>query len=260
MIYDIILRDMIWEERLGKNYRYTREDKKVLKKMLKEINPMCGRHFKYFAELDHYYIEGAGEIVKKYIDQFPSEGPKAILLEELWRDKLKGCDEKILDLYLNFRKSPEYIPTPEMESSAYIYVKYDNAFVKMHSKNIEDRLIDIIKSPRDANILTFTETMLTKRRPEEMKDILINRINDEISAHDLGMEEESAECYHPSYGFIISQLKYSALGSLKYCDDEDVIELLKEYINGEHKGYSRAAKKSYEYIINKRVKKQLKKP
>lgn len=246
--YGVILRDIIEGEKKGEEYRTTPEDKVVLKEMLKEINALSGRNFKYFAELDHYHVDGAGEIVRKYIHRFSSEMPKALILSQMWMDNIDGCDELILSMYYDFKKSREYLARTGQASPAYICANYDNSFCKMKSKRIEDRLIELMGAPMDAYILAVTGKMLSRRRPDDMKPILLRYAEEIITPAELGMDEQYAEDYIPAYSFVTEQLKYGALRNLKYCRGDEVLAVLQDNMNGQHKGFAETARKSYDYI------------
>jgi len=128
--------------------------------MFGEINCCFGTNFHYLAEIDRFNIHGSGEIMAKYISSFPSETVRGFLIPQIVADRLKDADKLILQLYLHFKNSDEYIAKPEEPSPAHIYVRYDNAFKSLKPKRLQNELLKPAHDPRNAFYLPFTMRML----------------------------------------------------------------------------------------------------
>ena len=167
--YSKVLIDSIEREKRGIDYIYPKADKELLHQLLEDINSYAGTNFQYLAELDTFNIHGVGSIVAKYITEFSSEGVKGYLIPQVVSDKTKDCDKLILQLYMHFRSSDEYIAKPGEPAPAHIYVRYDNAFRTLKPKRLAKELMGLAHSPRDAYYLPFTMRMLASWKIPEMK-------------------------------------------------------------------------------------------
>lgn len=101
---------------------------------------------------------------------------KGFLIPALVADKIQGCDKLILQLYLHFRSSNEYIAAPGAPAPAHIYTRYDDAFRRLRPKKLSKDLVALAHSPRDAFHLPFTMRMLASRKLPEMKNVLISYV------------------------------------------------------------------------------------
>mgnify|MGYP000732010171 CR=1 FL=1 len=137
MVYHALLNDKIACEQNGTDFFCPSEDRRLLHKMFDEINHQTGSDIHYLAQIDSFIIPGAGRIVEKYILDFTSESVKCYLIPQMIADKITDCDKLLLQLYLHFRQSKEYISEPGQPAPAHIYVRYDNAFKTLRSRRID---------------------------------------------------------------------------------------------------------------------------
>lgn len=224
--YSTLLLDSIEKEKAGIDYRCPEEDKKLLADLLLEINRYAGTGFHYLAELDAFHIPGSGRIVAEYIESFSSESVKGYLIPKLVSDKIQGCDKLILQLYLHFRSSDEYIAAPGKPAPAHIYVRYDDAFKRLRPKRLANELITLAHNPRDAFYLPFTMRMLASWKLPEMRNLLISyAINDWITAQDVGIRDDG-QAYFPPLEFIKRELKFTAIEGLKNYPSAETIDVI----------------------------------
>ena len=215
----------------------------MLRKLLKEINRYAGTNFHYLAELDAFDIHGTGNIVAKYITEFSSEGVKGYLVPQMVADKIKDCDRLVLQLYMHFRASDEYIAKPGEPAPAHIYVRYDNAFRRLKPKRFAKDLIALAHNPRDAFYLPFTMRMLASWKIPEMRDILLSySANDSFSAQDVGIYD--SEPYFPSFEFMKRELTFTAIDGLKYYPSAEVMEIITSFANSTDKDIKSAAERT----------------
>lgn len=172
MVYHALLNDKIACEQNGTDFFCPSEDRRLLHKMFDEINHQTGSDIHYLAQIDSFIIPGAGRIVEKYILDFTSESVKCYLIPQMIADKITDCDKLLLQLYLHFRQSKEYISEPGQPAPAHIYVRYDNAFKTLRSRRIENELITVVCNPRDAFYLPLTVNMLASWKNPEMFKVL----------------------------------------------------------------------------------------
>ena len=120
MVYHALLNDKIACEQNGTDFFCPSEDRRLLHKMFYEINHQTGSDIHYLAQIDSFIIPGAGRIVEKYILDFTSESVKCYLIPQMIADKITDCDKLLLQLYLHFRQSKEYISEPGQPAPAHI--------------------------------------------------------------------------------------------------------------------------------------------
>lgn len=242
-IYNAILADAIKNEIAFKDLIFNKKDKNTLQKMLKEINNNNFTNYNFLAEIIYGSYKNTGSIIKKYISEFISQGTRGYLSLAMASD-VKDCDRLLLDLYMDFKHSNEYISSSNQPSSAYIYVRYDNAFLKQKSKRIKTELFHLISNPRDAFYLPLTVKMLSSWKMKEMKPLLLTYLNSKIiKPNELNFSQNNNKNYYPTYDFIIKQLQLNSINCLKYypCNevanklymamqnkDEDNIQLISE--------------------------------
>ena len=249
--YGKVLMSFIEREKKGLDYIYPKADKKVLRKLLKEINRYAGTNFHYLAELDAFDIHGTGNIVAKYITEFSSEGVKGYLVPQMVADKIKDCDRLVLQLYMHFRSSDEYIAKPGEPAPAHIYVRYDNAFRRLKPKRFAKDLIALAHNPRDAFYLPLTMRMLASWKIPEMRDILLSySANNSFSAQDVGIYD-SEKPYFPSFEFMKRELTFTAIDGLKYYPSAEVMEIITSFANSTDKDIKAAAERTLT-ALNKR--------
>lgn len=242
-----ILQNSIENEKNGLEYRYSGSDRKILDELFAELNTMHQTDFHYLAELDAYSIKGAGELFFKYIDRFESEYIRAILMTQIVEDGVKKAEQIVLRLYLHFKSSDEYISKQNQPSPAHIHAKYDNALSKLKPKRLEDDLVSLIGTPRDACYLPLTFQMVASWKIPEVQEILISYLDgSDITAESVGLPAD-ADGYYPSLDFIKRQIKFSAIAGLKYYPCDKVKKLLTECSADADKDIAQAAKKVMKY-------------
>ena len=248
MIYGKVIEDLIDDEKKGLGHWYTEYDKTVLKKMLGEINEQYHTNFHYLAEIGAFNIHGAGSIMVRYLDLFQSESVRCYLIPQIVADKVANCAVLVLDSYLRFKESDEYIAAPGKPAPAHIYVRYDNAFKKLKPKALKKELLSLAKKPRDAFYLPFTMRMLASWKMPEMKSILMDYLDSSnITNESLGLYED-VENRFPPLTFIRRELKFTAINGLRYYPSENTLNLLSSYENDSDRDIKLAAKKSLAYI------------
>lgn len=222
LIHNSVLHDCIEREKAGVDYICMGGDRTVLLNMMATINSQKGTNFQYLAELDAFHVLGAGEIIAEYIKQFSSPSVKAYLIPQLVLDKVKDCDKIILQMYLQFRESEEFIAPPGKPAPSHISVRYDNAFRSMKSKRIVDELVGVVLSPRDAFYLPLTVKMLASWKiPELKKALLVYSAPNGISKHDVGLHEDAQ--VFPPFSFIRRELRFTAIDGLRYYPSEETL-------------------------------------
>lgn len=241
--YSKVLIDSIEREKRGIDYICPKADKELLHKLLDEINGYAGTNYHYLAELDAFNISGAGSIVAKYITEFSSEDVKGYLIPQMVSDKIKDCDKLVLQLYMRFRSSDEYIARPGEPAPAHIYVRYDNAFRRLKPKRLAKDLLALAHSPRDAFYLPFTMRMLASWKMPEMKNILLSYSTDSFSAQDVGIYD-SEQPYFPSLEFMKRELTFTAIDGLKYYPSAEVRGIIASLATSADKDIKLAAKRT----------------
>lgn len=222
-----VLRDSIAREIEGTDYIGKDEDKSLLLSLMDTINTEKGTNIQHLAELDLFHVLGAGEIIARYINQFASEAVKAYLIPQLVLDKVKDCDKIVLQLYLQFQESNEYISLPDRPAPAHIYVRYDNAFRKMKSKRIANDLLRILTYPRNAFYLPLTVNMLASWKILELQNILLMyAMPNNISMEDIGMSEDD-QSYFPPFSYICRELRFTAINGLRYYPSDEALNTIR---------------------------------
>lgn len=242
LIYNKILLESIENEKVGTDYNCPEEDRPILREMMNEINACIGTNINYLAEIDAFDLHGAGPIMVKYITKFSSESVKGFLIPQIVSDKIKDADRLILQLYLNFRLSDEYVIKQGGSSSAHIYVRYDNAFRKLKPKRLAKDLLELASHPRDAFYLPFTMRMLASWKLSEMKDLLIL-----YSKSDCFTAQEVGFVYGESdklLEFMKRELTFTAIDGLQYYPSKEAIDVIKSFASSKDNDIRSAAKKT----------------
>ena len=222
-----VLKDSIEREIAETDYIYKGEDKALLLSLMDRINSERGTNIQHLAELDSFHIRGAGEIIAQYINRFSSEAVKAYLIPQLVLDKVKDCDKIILQSYLQFQESNEYISLPGKPAPAHIYVRYDNAFRKMKSKRIVDDLLRIITYPRNAFYLPLTVNMLASWKTLALKNVLLMYATpNNISMQDVGISKDG-QSYFPPFSYICRELRFTAINGLRYYPSDETLNTIR---------------------------------
>lgn len=246
--YGKVLSDLIEREKAGMDYRYPASDRATFLCMLEEINQRKGTNFSYLAEIDAFDIPGAGLIMEKYVRDFESEGIRAYLVPQMVSDKVRDCDKLVLELYLHFKQSDFYVKPLGQPDSAYIYVRYDNAFRRLKPKRLKRELMELVAHPLDAYYLPFTVRMVSSWKMPEMEHILFHYADPfDLREQDLGLVGES-ERISERMEWRKRQLQFSAIHSLRYYPSERSKQILHQFFDLQDRDFHAAAKKSLEYI------------
>ncbi len=248
MKYGILLRESIKDEKKGIIYETSLHDRIIFKKMLKELNKIHKTHFKYWSEIKEFHIVGSGEIIRRYIYQFEAELAHSILIHELVAEKVPDTDEVAYDLYLRYKQSKYYISDPK--ETCYDYgIEYDNVFRRLKSKRIEERLVDLMKNPRDAFYLPLTLQMLSRKCRDDIKVLLFRYVDsNDIEPMELGLNEEFKDDYYPPYSSILYQLRCNAVVCLKYYHDQETIDIVEKVMLDDDDNLKKLANNTLVYI------------
>lgn len=245
MEYSKVLLANIEREKNGTDYICPETDKALLHELLNEINSHAGTNFQYLAELDAFNIAGSGKIITKYITGFSSETVRGYLIPQIVADRAADCDTLILQLYLHFKSSDEYISKPECPAPAHIYVRYDNAFRKLKPKRLAKDLVKLAGDPRDAFYLPFTVRMLASWRLPEMYDLLLRySYSDELTARDVGIYDGSDAPFYPPLEIIKRELKFTAIDGLKYFPSSEAVGIIESFAVSADQDIRAAAKRT----------------
>jgi len=248
MDYSRLMLDNIERERTGTDYRYPDSDRAILREMFDDIKNSTGVSVHYLAEMDAYNIEGAGNIIAKYITMFSSESVKGYLIPQIVAAKVKDCDRLLLQLYLHFKDSNEYISKPHLPAPAHIYTRYDNAFKTLKPKKLKIDLTKLAYSPRDAFYLPFTMRMLASWRIPELEDVFISYLDETIiTAQSIGLCENVKD-YFPSLAFVRSEIRLLAVDALKYYPSSKVMLLIEKLATDPNPNIQAIAKKTMKYL------------
>ena len=236
----VILLSCIEDEKNGIGYVYSEEDGKILKQIFSELNCRFSSNYQYLAELSCLNIVGAGEIYAKYIKSISSQIVRAYLVHQIVSDRVSDVDKLILDLYISFKHSPEYISNPYFPSEI-----YDNAFRRLKPKRLKKELTALVQNPKDAYLMPFTVRMLASWKAPNIKDLLMSFLDSSnINFDRFGTDEEQ----DPSLlSYARQQLKFDAIYGLRYYGDPKPIKV---FCDSSDQDISLSAKKSLEYIEN----------
>lgn len=248
MFYGAVLKDAIKNEKLGRDYIYGDLDRKILQSMLHEINQITNINIHYLAEIDAFTINGAGNIMARYINQFESETIRAYLVPQIVSDKVENCDRLILDLYLHFKKSDAYISNADVPAPAHIYVRYDNAFKRLKPQKLKKDLMELAFNPRDAFYLPFTVQMLASWKIPELKNALALYLDGtSITAQSVGLRDTD-EKFYPPLAWMKRELRFTAIHGLRYYPTADTIALIEPYVADVDSSVRAAAKKTLKVL------------
>lgn len=226
---DALLNQNITREIAHMDFVFNDADNEVAQEMIREINTL-GYEFHYLAEIETYKIPGSGCIISKYINRFSEEATRAYLVAQIIADSdnVKDCERTVLQLYLHFKSSNDYISEPGVPAPAHIYVRYDNAFKNLRPKKLKDELLTLVSNPRDAFYLPLTTRMLASWKLPGLKDLLVSFLDDSVvTAQSVGIREDSG-VFYPSLEFMRRELKFTAIDGLKYYSSAETISLIKQ--------------------------------
>ena len=241
--YGAVMRDLIESEIAGKSFIYNEKDKALLNMLFRDINRITGSDFEYLAELAMTSVDGVGETVAQYIQQFESHSVRAYLLHLMVNNKVKGCDRIILDMYKEFKASDDYISAQGKPAPAHIYVRYDNAFKKLKPKRLKKELLELAQNPRDFFYLPFTMRMLASWKIPEFKDLLVQySAEDSVREQDVGLEK-GAENFFPPFSFIRREINFTVIACLKYYPSKEAVGILECYADTDNKDVKSAVEK-----------------
>lgn len=248
-MYGAVLRYNIENEKHGRDYSYSPSDKKLLKKMFREINRSLGTHIRYLAEMDAFIYHGSGEIVAQYIKQFETESVRAILLAQIIADKIPDCDLLTYELYMHFKCSDSYISQPFKPSPLHITGSYDNAFRRLNPRRLKAELLELARSPRDAEYLPLTMRMLASWRVPQMHDVLLSYADsDRLTSEDVGLDPNDDRRRAPTLETIKRNLKFTAIAGLKYYTTSEAKSVLNRFSAYDDKDFCEAAEKSLAFM------------
>jgi hypothetical protein len=243
--YVSMLNDAICDEIAGVDYTYNEHDKEILKKMFAEINLQTGSEYNYLAEVAELAMRGAGSIMAQYVDLFDSESIRCYLIPHIVSDGVRCSMEIVLQSYLRFRTSKEYISKAGEPSPAHIYVRYDNAFKSLKPKRLAAELYAIVKEPRDAYYLPLTVRMLSSWKIIDMEELLLAFLGGtSITAESVGLGADGCEEYYPSLDTIKRELRFTALAGLIHFNTERTFKAIESVIHDADEDIANAAKKT----------------
>ena len=222
--YGKVLLDLIEGEKKGMHYSYSPADRLVLDEMFCEINSFAGTDFHYLAELDVFTVPGSGPIIARYIRKLETRSTRAYLVPQMVADRIKDCDRLVLELYRDFRQSPDRRP-------AAAYARYDNAFRRLKPKRLKAELLALVEDPVDAYRLPFTVKTLASWKLPGLYPILLRYADSDSTAPELPAQ-------------IRRELKFRAIAGLKYYPTPESKEILLGFTQSPDQDLVQAARKS----------------
>ena len=226
------------------NYVYDEADGTLLREMFEKMNRQCGSSYHYLAEIVYHLTPGASRIVLEYFDRFHSEGVRAYLLPQLLLDKNLPDARIILDGYLRFKHSPDYISGKDKPAPAYISTRYDDALKKLKPKKLKAELEAFAACPRDVVYLPFTMRMLASWRSPVVEQQLRRYFDPAtISAQEFGLPEDSGD-FFPSVSSMRKELLFFAIACSVYYPSDENIGNVQKLLVSDDQNLRMAAKKA----------------
>ena len=219
------------------NFPGTLEDQTILQALLEEINNTLHLDLHYLSELDHFYISGSGEIVRKYIFQFSSETIRASLLDQMVRDRIPDCITTLCNLYRHFRETDASTHPP----FAHIYVRYDNAFPKLSLKKKIKEFVSLADDPLDFLELPITMRKIASYRAPEIEAVLHHYLEDFVCEKDRT----------PKDSFQCRERCFSAIYGMRYYPSDKNLTFAADLIKNPDKDIKKAAENTYNYMLKK---------
>lgn len=254
-IFGRFIVDAIIAEEKGELYRFSGNDKAVLRQLCDEINQTFSDSYKYryLAEIEKMIPpKGSGPVILKYIHQFESEDCRAALILSIVHDcpKFENLDRIIMDLYHHFRASAYYISPPDSPAPVHV-IRYDNAFAQFKSPKILPELVELFKSRRELYYLSVTADMIAKKwAPEELGKIMADHLkNPNVTRADVGLPEEGT--YYPSLESIVEQTSFNAIRCLRYYPTEENLKIITSYTNHPYDRLAKFAQEEAERMKTK---------
>lgn len=253
-LHGAMLRDCIEQEKAGKDFICSEKDRDVLHKMLEDINNFNHSNYQYLAEVVLLDMSHSSNIIADFITKFDSETVRAYLVPHILSKTVKNCDKLILELYLHFKKSDEYLPKMYNKSPAHIYARYDNAFKQLKSKKIENELSELIDNPLDVFYLPLTVRMLSKWKNPRVENILIKFLSnlDKIWQYPDVQVYLKNMIHYPAKEFQ-RELLFTAIDGLKYFPSTENIKLLEGYYDSFDSDIKLAVENSLKIMTNKKI-------
>lgn len=243
--YDKILLDNIEREIAGLDYCCSDADREILHEMFEEINRITAINIHYLAEVDAFNIKGSGEVMAQYITKISSESVRSFLIPQIVSDKIIDCDKLLLQLYIHFKASDEYISKPGCPTPAHIYVRYDNAFNRLKPKRLKQELMQLAYNHRDVFYLPFTVRMLASWKIPELYELLFSLLSDPDSISKQSVELQEDISLLP---FIKRQLQFTAIDSLKHYPSSETTRIIQQYAANSNADIRAAAKRTLKVL------------
>ena len=231
---DGILLSLSVQDELG-NFPGTLEDRTILQALLEEINNTLHLDLHYLSELDHFYISGSGEIVRKYIFQFSSETIRASLLDQMVRDRIPDCITTLCSLYRHFRENDASTHPP----FAHIYVRYDNAFPKLSLKRKIKEFVSLAGDSLDFLELPITMRKIASYRAPEMEVVLHHYIEDFVCEKDQTRKDF----------FQCRERCFTAIYGMRYYPSDKNLAFIADLIKNPDRDVKNAAENTYNYML-----------
>ena len=229
----LTLEDLINKEKAGIRYACSKEDRNILDSMFSEINLRLGTDLHYLAELDYYYYYDIGDILLRYVDCFSSEEVKAYLIPQLVWNKVKNCSQIILRLYMNFKKTKDYVSN-DPDVTIPICYRYDDAFKHLRSRKIKEQLLELAHNPRDVYYLFNSVKMLASWRIPEMETLLKEYIDSEhYTPEDFLIFDTDDKCVMNEFRVMKLYLNDVGLYGLRYYPTRDNYNLVASFLSSE---------------------------
>ena len=227
-MYRQFIQYQISQEIAKTDFFYDEADGNLLREMFEKMNRQCGSNYHYLAEIAYHLTPGASQIVLEYFDRFHSEGVRAFLLPQLLYDKNVPDARIILDGYLRFKSSPDYISGKDQPAPLYISARYDNALKKLKPKKLKAGLEELVVCPRDVVYLPFTMKMLASWKSSAV-EMQLSRYFDPmtIPTQEFGLPEDSAHFFPPVSSMRKELLYYAIACSVYYPSDENITNVQK---------------------------------
>ena len=250
--YDFALSYMIEQEKSGEAYICSDVDRGTVDEIFEKINDTLGTDIHYIAEIDNRIVPGSGMIISDYICRIKSSSVRAFFIPQMVYDKTDNTAEKILQLYMDFKSSDEYISLPGKSDPAHIYVRFDNAFNRLKSRRIKDQLAELLRNPRDLFYLPFTARLLAKwKMPEVYRIVMTYASGDAVTKEAVGLVNEYSDSL-PNVECIKRNVIFTCIDSLKYFGGDNAISIIKSYLKSDDKNIKTSADKALLYIMKKR--------
>ena len=243
-MYTRFIQYQIDQEIAKTEYVYDEADGALLREMFEKMNCQCGSSYHYLAEIVFHLTPGASWIVLEYFERFHSEGVRAFLLPQLLYDKNLPDARIILDGYLRFKNSPDYISGKDKPAPVYISASYDSALKKLKPKKLKAELEALVAYPRDVVYLPFTMRMLASWRSPVVEQQLRRYFDPTtISVQEFGLPEDSAH-FFPPVSSMRKELLFFAIACSVYYPSVENITNVRQFLVSDDQNLRIAAQKA----------------